>query len=186
MLAIAFSADGVLAPTASLHEAAGPQPARDLLPYVQELVRPFSGTPIVLRELEGLGISMAMLGAGPEWLQRRIAQVLWFKGEVVAASGPQRFATLCERLRLPAICVWYVTASRDDAAEALAAGTNVILIDDNQPAALLEPDGDGCFVARSIEDVLEVIRIPYTRSALNLRYIVRKLLDTPSLDELVR
>jgi FMN phosphatase YigB (HAD superfamily) len=185
MLAIAFAADDVLAPTASWRglAAAGPP---DVLAAVQELVRPFPGTARVLRELEGLGVGLALLGGEPAALLRRIAQVVFFRGEVVAAEGAGRFGVLAERIGLPAPCIWYVTAAQADAGEARAAGTNVILIDPNAEPALHEPRADGFYAGGSIDDVLEAIRIPYTRSALNLRYILRKIMDTPPLDELVR
>lgn len=184
MLAIVFAADDVLAPTGALR--AGGEPGRDRLPAVQELVRPADGALHVLRELEGLGLGMALFGEGPDWLVRRIAQVVWFRGDVVVAAGPGRFAELCARVDLPPPCIWYVTASEADAAAAHAAGTNVVLFAPGAAPALHEPDERGLFVAAALSDVLEIIRIPYTRSALNLRYVLRKILDAPSVDELVR
>jgi phosphoglycolate phosphatase-like HAD superfamily hydrolase len=185
MLAIAFAADDVLAPTAPLRRlaATGTDPQLALA-AVQELVRPLPGAPRVLRELEALGVGLALLGAQPAELLRRIAQVVFFRGEVVAAEGPGRFAALAARFGLPEACIWYVTAAAGDAAEARAAGANVILVDPD--AARCEPQAAGFVVVPAVDDVLEVIRIPYTRSALNLRYILRKIMDTPPLDELVR
>ncbi len=185
MLAIAFAADDVLAPTAALRSlAAADAPAA--LAAAQELVRPLPGAPRVLRELEALGVGLALLGGEPAGLLRRIAQVVFFRGEVVAAEGPGRFAALAARIGLPEPCIWYVTAAAADAAEARAAGTNVILVDPHAGERGSEPDDDGLRVVAAVDDVLEVIRIPYTRSALNLRYILRKIMDAPPLDELVR
>jgi FMN phosphatase YigB (HAD superfamily) len=178
LLAIAFAAENVLAPTSSLpHDVA--------LADVQERVRPAPGALRTLRELEGLGIGLALVGDGPEWLVRRIAQVVWFRGEAIATAG-DRFAVVCERIGLPAPCIWYVTADPADAANAVAAGCNAVLIDPEATGVAGEPDDGGRYVVPAIDGVLEVIRVPYTRSALNLRYLLRKILDTPPVEDLVR
>jgi len=76
---------------------------------------------------------------------------------------------------LPPACVWYVTDRDDDTTRAAhAAGFQTVLIDATRAAAS-SPD-DRAHTVAGVTDVLELIREPYTRSVLNLRYIMRTVL----------
>jgi hypothetical protein len=88
---------------------------------------------------------------------------------------PGTFPALAERFGLPAECVWYVTAHEADALGARAAGLQAILVDP-AGAPSTGPDERGLYVAAAVEGVLEIVRVPYTRSALNMRYIMRTVL----------
>ncbi len=94
----------------------------------------------------------------------------------VAADESPPVERIAPRFGLPPSCVWFVTAQHADAVAARAGGLNVILIDAQAPLTL-EPNADGLHHAPGIEDVLEIVRIPYTRSALNMRYIMRTVLS---------
>ena len=186
MLAVAFAALDTLAHTqrmfAEIDVAAAPD---ERLAGVQENVRPYPATLRVLRELESLNVRAALVGRGPAWLVNRLAQVLWFRGDVVVATDARRFAAVAEWAALPPACVWYVTTEADDARAAIAGGMQAIVLDAAAPQALHEPCETGWYAGHSIDDVLEILRVPYTRSALNLRYIYRTVLEFPPLETLL-
>ena len=105
-----------------------------------------------VRELESLGIPLVTLDA---------------------PAGTS--AAIAERFGLPPECVWYVTPREPDALAARGAGLNAILIDPHGTPAS-EPDARGLYVADRLSGMLEIVRVPYTRSALNMRYIMRTVL----------
>ncbi len=161
MLAVVFDAVDTLAQTqhvAGRFDAA----SAAALAAVAEAVRPYAGTPRVLRELESLNVPMAIAGTGPAWLTRRIAEVVWFRGDVLVASEAEMANAMIAWAALPADRIWFVTSRADAAAAARAAGINPIVVDAN---------GD------SIGEVLEALRAPYTRAALNLRYLFRTVVE---------
>jgi len=63
---------------------------------------------------------------------------------------------------------------------------NVIEISDTRDPAIEHPDGGEFYVASGVEDVLEIVRIPYTRAALTVRFMVRKLLDAAVIEDVTR
>jgi hypothetical protein len=68
-----------------------------------------------------------------------------------------------------------VTARETEALAARAVGLNAIVIEaDGTPSEA--PDERGLYVAARIDGVLDIVRAPYTRSALNMRYIMRTVL----------
>jgi hypothetical protein len=75
---------------------------------------------------------------------------------------------------LPASCVWFVTETAGDAHDACDAGYQAVLVDSAQPAASMPEQR--MHVIGGVSEVLELIREPYTRSVLNLRYIMRTVL----------
>jgi hypothetical protein len=89
---------------------------------------------------------------------------------------------LCIAIGLPASRVWYVTGrAEQDAFTARASGLQAIFLDPDGA-----PEGTngtrGVHRVRAIEEILDVLRGPYTRSVLNLRYIMRSVLrfDEPA------
>lgn len=175
MLAVAFSLNA-LVPVAALRGAT--------IPDVAELVRPPAPALRTIRELHGLGVSLTLAGDVPLPVLTRAAQVFWFSGDVVAE--PDIVGAVLSRTGLPPSCIWFVTADVDEACAAAHRGMNVIEISDTRDPAIEHPDGRGVYVASGVEDVLEIVRIPYTRAALTVRFMVRKLLDAAVIEDVTR
>jgi hypothetical protein len=171
MLAVAFSLNA-LVPVAALRSATAAQ--------VPELVRPPAAALRTVRELHGLGVSLTLAGDVPSPVLKRVAQVLWLSGDVVAE--PDIVGAILSRVSLPPSCIWFVTADGDEAGAAAQRGMNAIEISEDRQHAIEQPDARGIIVAHAIDDVLEIVRIPYTRAALTIRFMIRQLLD-PSLAE---
>ena len=120
----------------------------------------------VLDELDALAIPVAVLVRDEDERARATAPPLAWNGAVVSAPhdaagapGPEAVAALAAHFGLPPECIRYLTGrGRGDAQAASAAGAH------------------GHYLER-IDDALEVLREPYTRSALNLRYIMRTVLE---------
>lgn len=188
MLAVAFALDETLLAATAVDEVARRFAEEGGMDVGRSLdaqgLHPQPGALRVVRELEALGVPLAVLSGEPEGAARRKAELAWFGGAVVCgehdASGtpaPAAFTALCDQLGLPAACIWYVTGrSEHDALAAHACELNAVFID---PSASTEPDAErpGIHRVRSIDDVLELLRGPYTRSALNMRYIMRTALS---------
>ena len=137
-------------------------------------MRPSASVLRTLRELEQLGIPLALFGDLPKPLLERMAAVLWFSGQVISVADP--LAALPSTLALPAACIWFVTADADEAQRAVDAGFTAVQITSSESVAIDVPDRRGAYVLRTIEDLLEAIRVPYTLSALNLRGIIGAVL----------
>lgn len=175
VLAVAFSAHDTLASTSGIDTQTSPA-------EVPELLRPSAAALRTLRELDQLGIPLALFGDLPKPLLERMAVVLWFSGQVVSVADP--LAALPSTLGLPAACIWFVTADGDEAQRAVDAGFTAVQITSQESVAIDTPDRRGVYVLRTIEDLLEAIRVPYTLSALNLRLIVGAVL-TANQDEVI-
>jgi hypothetical protein len=173
VLAIAFSAHDTLASTSGIGAHTSPAD-------VPELLRPSAETLRTLRELDQLGMPLALLGDLPQPLLERMAVVLWFSGQVVSAADP--IAVLPTTFGLPPECIWFVTADGEEAQRASDAGFTAVHIEARGPVAIESPDGRGAYVLHTIGDLLDAIRAPYTRSALNLRLIIGAVF-TGKLDE---
>lgn len=180
VLAAAFAIHDTVAPTGELRALAEREDLAVLLPRVPELVHPARGTLHVLRELEALEIPLAVVGTGPVPLVEKIARAFWFRGETIAAGPEGTAAALLARMQLPAACLWFVTADIREAATARDAGMNAVLLEPGAEGSFAQPDGRGLYVAPRIDDVLEIIRIPYTRSVINLRHLFHALVQTRS------
>jgi FMN phosphatase YigB (HAD superfamily) len=188
VLAVAFALDDTLtAATESIDPVAlrfAEEAGLDVPRAVEaQRIVPRPGALRVVRELEALAVPLAVLAPGPADVARQTAELVWFGGAVVVGDhsdglpAPSAFAALCARFGLPAECVWYVTGrSEADARAACAAGLQGVFID---PAAIdaPEPDAPGLRRVAAIGDVLDLLRGPYTRSALNMRYLMRTVLD---------
>ena len=175
MLAVAFSLHA-LVPVAALRGAT--------VAEVSELVRPPAAALRTVRELHGLGVRLTLAGDVPNPVLTRVAQVLWLSGDVVAE--PDIVGAVLSHVNLPPACIWFVTADDDEACAAAARGMNAIEISENLPPAIEQPDGRGIYVARAIDDVLEIVRIPYTRAALTMRFMVRQLLDKSLIEDVTQ
>ncbi|MDB5043431.1 MAG: hypothetical protein JWN27_4157 [Candidatus Eremiobacteraeota bacterium] len=188
MLAVAFALDDTLAAATESVDPVALRFAEEAgldVPRAVEAQRiaPQPGALRVVRELEALAVPFAILAPGPADVARRTAELVWFAGPVVVGEhpngvpAPSAFAALCAHFALPAECVWYVTGGAESGARAAcAAGVQGVFID---PAATnaAEPDARGVRRVAAIGDVLDLLRGPYTRSALNMRYLMRTVLD---------
>jgi hypothetical protein len=173
VLAIAFSAHDTLASTSGIVAQTSPAD-------VPELLRPSADALRTLRELDQLGIPLALFGDLPKPLLDSMAVVLWFSGQVVSVADP--LVALPLQFGLPPECIWFVTADGDEAQRAVDAGFTAVHIASRASAAIEAPDRRGVYLLNTIEDLLDVIRAPYTRSALNLRLVIQALF-TAKLDE---
>lgn len=116
----------------------------------------------VLHECEELRVPFAVLVRDADEAARAAAPPLAFTGAIVTAlhdgagaPAADAVTALAAHFDLPPACIWYVTGrTRGDAQAVSAAGAH------------------GVYIER-IEDALDALREPYTRSALNLRYIMR-------------
>jgi hypothetical protein len=167
VLAIAFSVRDTLASTSGID-------AQTSAADIPELLRPSASALRTLRELEQLGIPLTLFGDLPKPLLERMAAVLWFAGQVISVADP--LAALPSSLGLPAASIWFVTADADEAQRALDAGFTVVQITSLESVAIDAPDRRGAYVLQTIDDLLEAIRVPYTRSALNLRVVIGAVL----------
>ena len=188
MLAVAFSLDDTLTATRTADPVALQFAAESGLDLSRSLdaqrIAPQPGALRVVRELEALAVPLAVLAPEPGEAARRIADLVWFGGPVVTGAycagvpEPSAFATLCAHFGLPGECVWYVTGRAEaDARAACSAGLQGVYIDAAASADGSEPDVGGLRRIPAIGDVLDLLRAPYTRSALNLRHVLRTVLD---------
>jgi hypothetical protein len=93
---------------------------------------------------------------------------------------------ILSHVSLPPACIWFVTADDVEACAAAARGMNAIEISETLPPAIEQPDARGIYVARAIDDVLEIVRIPYTRAALTMRFMIRQLLDKSLIEDVTQ
>jgi hypothetical protein len=152
VLAVAFSAHDTLGSTSGIDAQTSPAD-------VPELLRPTAAALHTLRELDQLGIPMALFGDLPKPLLDCISVVLWFSGQVVSVADP--LAALPSTFGLPAACIWFVTADGDEAQRAVDAGFTAVQIAAQESAAIEAPDRRGVYVLNTIEDLLDAIRAPY-------------------------
>jgi hypothetical protein len=123
------------------------------------------GTARVLEEVHKLGVPVAVLARGLSGIEESKARIAGYVGPLVVsedvgdASDVALFGALAAALSLPAEAIWYATADRNEADAAAACGFNVVPI------------------SETVDEVLEAIREPYTRSLLGLRYVMRTALE---------
>lgn len=164
MMIVAFSPAGTLfenrAPSGSVTMTGDP-----VLRSPAEITR-------ILRELDRLGVLQLLAADMPSATLERLADALDFKGTVVSSPRPladaQRVTTL-----LPE-CFWWVTGDQREAIEAADIGFNVVFFRD---ARACSPVIEARCVAviHTLDELLAVIRIPYTRGALAIRHLLRDL-----------
>jgi FMN phosphatase YigB (HAD superfamily) len=188
VLAVAFALDDTLAAVTESVDPVASRFAEEAaldVPRALEAQRiaPRPGALRVVRELEALAVPLAILAPGPADVAQRAAELVWFAAPVVVGEhrdgvpSPAAFAALCAHFALPAECVWYVTRRAEaDARAACAAGLQGVFIDEAATDAP-EPDARGLRRVSALGDVLDLLRAPYTRSALNMRYLMRTVLD---------
>jgi hypothetical protein len=110
-----------------------------------------------------------LVGDLPRGQLLKIAEALWFRGEVGSSDDPVE--VLANATGLPAECTWFATGLPILAAQAAKRGMNVILT--GSPQTSLADTGSGAYhTARDAEDILEFLRVPYTRAALALRFLM--------------
>jgi phosphoglycolate phosphatase-like HAD superfamily hydrolase len=177
VLAIAFAYDRTL--IEGVVDAAPDAPRRAIL----EGVRPRRGTATVLRAIESLRVPHAVVLAERQPTATHLADAVFFKGDVLVGDGMQHrapttttFRQIVAHFRLPPERIWFVTG-RDaaDAAAAAAFGFEVVYLRQPDDAPAAEPSGD-VLIVDELEDLLVVLGPAYTRSALNMRYLMRGLL----------
>jgi putative hydrolase of the HAD superfamily len=130
----------------------------------------------VLEQLRSAGVMQAILTNGLRASAFAKARAIGFDGKIVASEDtgfrkpdPQAFRALIDSLALPPECIWYLgTDYRMDIEPARAAGMNAVWLTDD--AAASPP------AVRRMEEFLDVVQEPYTRSLLGLRYIMHNAL----------
>jgi HAD superfamily hydrolase (TIGR01549 family) len=184
MIGVAFALDGTLAVSPGLEEAASAalheetagrrvsraadnarfrQIAAGMVPrYLQ----PLPGALRVLKELQSLSVPVVIYSKGQSTIEDSKAAALDFSGHLLVSEDvgfappePGAFAAIARELALPAERIWYVSHDAKDVAAAEAVGMH------------------GVHVTGQVDDVLETLREPYTRSLLGLRYIMRTALE---------
>lgn len=140
----------------------------------RELTRPVPGAAAMLQQLQSLAVPAAILTNGLSTAEQAKAHVLGFTGEVVVSEDTgvktpdiRAFGALLDVLRLPAECVWYLSSDFEhDVRPSRTAGLHGVW---------LNPNG-GPGSARSFDEFLDLVKEPYTRSLLGLRYILHNAL----------
>ena len=148
-----------------------------------ESVAPLPGVQPLLDELRRLAVPQAILANGLSGAESRKAQSLGFEGPVLVSEDigakkpdPRMFAALAEALMLPAEAIWYVGSNLDvDINPAYDLGFTVVWVAPETEHELQRFDSRFHRVHR-IDEVLELIKEPYTRAMLGLRYIMRSAL----------
>ncbi len=138
-----------------------------------EFVRPQPGAARVLTELRRLAIPHAMVGAAPLEVARCRAEWIGFEGPVLAASDE-----LARTLSLPLERIYFVGADPlRDVEPAREAGMQTVWLGRgaSYPPGLPAP----AFVIASIGELLDLLRGPYTRSLLGLRYVLNSVTTPP-------
>lgn len=139
-----------------------------------EITKAAPGASEMLRQLQSLAVPAAILTNGLSTAELAKARVLGFTGDVVVSENTgakkpdiRAFAALLKALGLPAECVWYLAADFDnDVRPARTVGMHGVWLGSESG-----PDS-----VRSFDEFLELIKEPYTRSLLGLRYIMHNAL----------
>ena len=127
------------------------------------------------RELAALAVPRALFSHASQTEARRAAAEAGLGGAVIA---PVRFPAICESLGLPADRIWIVSHDWDGTLqEACVYGFRLVYV-----SAGTGPAAERALAARAdvvprVDDVLELIREPYTRSLLMLRDLMRTGLE---------
>ena len=166
----------VFGPSTSLPDLAAAY-RRTVFEMAPDFIHPSAQTARTLRELEHLAIPHAMLTAGWSKLRQRKADIVGFTGAILAPldaganEGSKLLRELNTALAVPLDRIFFVGADlQRDIEPAQRAGMQAVWLrngrDDSsgRPAAPYQID--------SLEDILEILREPYTRSLLGLRYIL--------------
>ena len=141
----------------------------------RELTRPLPGAVEMLQQLQLLGVPAAILTNGLSTAEQAKARVMGFTGDVIVSENTgvkkpdvRAFGALLNALHLPAECVWYLASDfESDVRPARTVGMRGVW---------LSPDS-GPGTVRNFDEFLELIKEPYTRSLLGLRYIMRSALE---------
>jgi FMN phosphatase YigB (HAD superfamily) len=148
-----------------------------------EGVSPLPGAEPMLDELRRLAVPQAILANGLSSVEHRKAQSLDFAGKVLVSEDigakkpdPRAFIALANALMLPAEAIWYVGSNLEvDINPAYDLGFNVVWVAGETEGP--QPPFDSRFHrVRQIDEVLELIKEPYTRAMLGLRYIMHNAL----------
>ena len=148
-----------------------------------ETAAPLPGVERTLDELRRLGVPQAILANGLSSPESRKAQSLGFTGKVLVSEDigakkpdPRAFAALLGALMLPPEALWYVGSNLEvDIKPAHDAGMTVVWV---APGAEgVPPQFESRFHrVHQIDEVLELIKEPYTRAMLGLRYVMHNAL----------
>ena len=141
----------------------------------REFTQPVPGAAEMLQVVQSLEVPTAILTNGLSTAEFAKARVLGFTGDVVVSENTgakkpdiRAFGALLNTLRLPAERVWYLASDfEEDVRPARTAGMHGVWLNSN----------NGPDTVRSFDEFLELIREPYTRSLLGLRYIMRTALE---------
>ncbi len=123
-----------------------------------------------LAELERLKVIQLMAADLPRDVLEGIAQTIRFSGSIISDSDP--FSAARASTPFPPACFWWVTAQEREAERAQREGCNGVLIDDRRVRAIDERYEGDPFIIPDVEDVLRIIRQPYTQAALAVRRVL--------------
>jgi hypothetical protein len=151
---------------------------------VRERFVPFDDVAPALRRHAEMQIPRVALSGGWPTIDQRKAELAGFDGPIVfaqdlgvAASTAAAFASVAGVLKLPADRIWFVASdAQGEILPAAAAGLRTIWVNRNAtefPAGRTAPDA----TIVSFAQLFDVLKEPYTRGLLALRYIMRTALD---------
>jgi len=127
------------------------------------------------RELAALAVPRVLVSHEPQAEALRAAAEAGLGGAVLASL---RFPAICESLGLPADRIWVVSRDWEETLqEAAAYDFRLVYVSDAAGPAALRAVAAGAHVVARVDDVLELIREPYTRSLLMLRHMMRTVLE---------
>ena len=131
--------------------------------------RPIAIAIQVLRELERLNVPLVIAADLPRANVKSAARAVSFCGDVISSRRPM------SRVRsvsaLPPGSFWWVSASEREMLDAQRAGYNAVLVDRTQTRPISRKRGHA-FVINSLQELLQLIRAPYTRATLVIRQIM--------------
>lgn len=140
----------------------------------RELTQPVPGAMEMLQQLQSLAVPVAILTNGLSTAEQAKARVLGFTGAVVVSENTgakkpdiRAFGALLDVLRIPGECVWYLASDfENDIRPSRTAGMHGVWLCQN----------NGADTVHSFDEFLELVKEPYTRSLLGLRYIMHNAL----------
>ena len=133
------------------------------------------GADRLARELAALAVPRALFSHASQAEARRAAAEAGLGGAVLA---PLCFPAICDSLGLPADRIWIVSSDWEGTLKAAAPyGFRLVYVSDGSGATAASALAARAAVVPRVDDVLELIREPYTRSLLMLRHLMRTALE---------
>ncbi len=169
---------------------AEPAPASVLLSRFRQIamqlvpgcIEPLPGARETLAHITALQIPCAILTNGWSSIEQRKARSLGFEGPVLVSEDtgrrkPERaaFESLSDALALPPERIWYAGSDPLEVAAAAQTGLHGVWLRTQRrdfPGELETPE----HTIERIDEILDILREPYTRSLLGLRYVLHNAL----------